>query len=332
MKRTLISFTVFCLALICFVGCTGDSKTISDATLYTFNADSCLEYNAIQSACVSPDVKVHGCSINDFDSLTAIMGTADMPAEDFSMQVSERTLGKAVTANLTFDKENTITNIEITSVNQRPVVGISWKSKTIKQDYHQLVQILERNGAYAVYLPKITSTKDAENFLKNIDGVVLTGGTDINPSRFNQLQSPHGAASINNTRDISDITLARYAIETDIPLIAICRGMQVLNVALGGELIQDIPYDFGQKVISGTISSEKVTDVFSGRISSSDAAVADTGYVMYDETFKKIGPSYDDETGKYVSGSGCEEGHLMVEIDNVLHKGGTHYHGITVDA
>ena len=46
---------------------------------------------------------------------------------------------------------------------------------------------------------------------------------------------------------------------------------------------------------------------------------------------KKIGPSYNQETGEYVKGSGCEEGHLLVLIDNILHRGGDHYHSITVD-
>ena len=289
MKKFLTTLIGFCL-LLSLAGCSDNAKAsyiTSDAILYTFNADGLLEYNATYSAAVSENVVVHGCDITSLDNLSDIMGTADMPAEKLTSKVSNRTLGKAVTANLGFDSENNIVDIEITSVNERPVIGISWKSKNIKSDYHNFVQILERNGAYAVYLPKITNSDKALQVLKNIDGVVLTGGTDINPTHWNELQTPHGSKSINNTRDTSDLLLAKHAIETDTPLIAICRGLQVLNVSLGGGLIQDISYNFGQQVLSGEISADRVTEVVSGRINPDDVPVADPGYEMYDENIKK---------------------------------------------
>ena len=72
------------------------------------------------------------------------------------------------------------------------------------------------------------------------DGLVLAGGGDVNPALFSE--APHstfGAAE--SGRDDYEIELIRLAVERDIPLLAICRGIQVLNVARGGTLVQDIP-------------------------------------------------------------------------------------------
>ena len=75
---------------------------------------------------------------------------------------------------------------------------------------------------------------------KYADGVLLSGGGDIDPALFGE--EPHAAtAEIEPERDRVELTLARWVVERDIPFLAICRGIQVLNVALGGSLLQDIP-------------------------------------------------------------------------------------------
>ncbi len=76
--------------------------------------------------------------------------------------------------------------------------------------------------------------------LADIAGLVLTGGEDIDPALFGQ--TPHPAAGVpHGARDRSELALARTAAELRIPTLAICRGAQLMNVALGGTLIQDIP-------------------------------------------------------------------------------------------
>jgi putative glutamine amidotransferase len=75
--------------------------------------------------------------------------------------------------------------------------------------------------------------------LTDIAGLVLTGGEDVDPARFGQ--QPHAATGApHRARDSYELALARAAFETRVPTLAICRGAQVMNVALGGTLIQDI--------------------------------------------------------------------------------------------
>jgi putative glutamine amidotransferase len=92
-------------------------------------------------------------------------------------------------------------------------------------------------GARAVVLDL---TVAAEDLLKGIDALVLTGGGDVNPALYGAAPHPtyHPAEA---GRDEAELALARGAIESGLPLLAICRGVQVLNVAAGGTLVQDIP-------------------------------------------------------------------------------------------
>ncbi len=76
--------------------------------------------------------------------------------------------------------------------------------------------------------------------LKELDGVLLTGGGDIAPAHYHE--TPHPKANPpDDTRDRFELELATLALERDIPLLGVCRGLQIVNVAAGGTLIQDIP-------------------------------------------------------------------------------------------
>ncbi|HQZ17211.1 MAG TPA: gamma-glutamyl-gamma-aminobutyrate hydrolase family protein [Vicinamibacteria bacterium] len=82
----------------------------------------------------------------------------------------------------------------------------------------------------------------AGEILDNCDGLMLSGGTDVDPEIFGEI--PHTALGrVDGPRDPFEITLAREAVRRDLPVLGICRGLQVLNVAMGGTLIQDIPSD-----------------------------------------------------------------------------------------
>jgi len=79
-----------------------------------------------------------------------------------------------------------------------------------------------------------------EGLLKDLGGLVLSGGGDVDPALFGE--APHPAYSpAEEGRDAAEIALVRAALATKTPVLAICRGVQVLNVAAGGTLIQDIP-------------------------------------------------------------------------------------------
>ncbi len=84
------------------------------------------------------------------------------------------------------------------------------------------------------------ATDDPAALIDTIAGVVLTGGADVDPARYGEPRHPR-VENVSPERDEFEIRLTRLAMEADLPLLAICRGIQVLNVAFGGTLIQDIP-------------------------------------------------------------------------------------------
>lgn len=78
--------------------------------------------------------------------------------------------------------------------------------------------------------------------LKNCDGIVLSGGLDTHPKFYKNkcINYPHAPFEFNEARDVFEINVFNFALEKNIPVMAICRGMQLVNIALGGDLIQDI--------------------------------------------------------------------------------------------
>jgi putative glutamine amidotransferase len=76
--------------------------------------------------------------------------------------------------------------------------------------------------------------------LDRIDGLLLSGGYDVCPGLFGE-ETLNDSVEIDGLRDEAEMPLIRAAVERDIPILAICRGVQILNVALGGTLIQDLP-------------------------------------------------------------------------------------------
>ncbi len=114
-------------------------------------------------------------------------------------------------------------------MSEAPVIGAAW----LKPDYRSA---LEKAGAR---IRELTPADALPAALGDCDGVLLTGGVDLDPSLYGE--SPHPSVQTDRTRDTYEMDLARMALERDLPLLAICRGVQVLNVAAGGSLVQDIP-------------------------------------------------------------------------------------------
>ncbi|MDE2125415.1 MAG: gamma-glutamyl-gamma-aminobutyrate hydrolase family protein [Armatimonadetes bacterium] len=102
------------------------------------------------------------------------------------------------------------------------------------------VQAVQNAGGAPVILPSCSSPEIIERYLGLIDGLLLSGGADIAPGLYGQEQMPC-CGGIDPARDAFELPLVRRAIEQDMPVMGICRGIQVLNVALGGTLIQDLP-------------------------------------------------------------------------------------------
>jgi putative glutamine amidotransferase len=114
----------------------------------------------------------------------------------------------------------------------KPIIGITRCSRL--DDY---VTSIEQAGAVARVLEVSESPRKVVN---EVQGVVLTGGGDVDPVLYGEQRHPT-VDDAEPGRDEFEIDLARRAMQSDLPLLAICRGAQVLNVATGGTLVQDIP-------------------------------------------------------------------------------------------
>ena len=86
---------------------------------------------------------------------------------------------------------------------------------------------------------ELSNSDDPRAVLGTLDGLLLTGGPDVDPSRYGQ--PAHPTTEVAQERDRFELPLTQEAVNRDVPLFAICRGVQVLNVAQGGTLTQDIP-------------------------------------------------------------------------------------------
>lgn len=100
---------------------------------------------------------------------------------------------------------------------------------------------VQRAGGIALLLPPDPLLEqEPDELLDLLDGVIMAGGTDIGPSVYGAEAQPETRSGYEG-RDSFELALARRALERDIPLLGICRGMQLLNVAAGGTLVQHLP-------------------------------------------------------------------------------------------
>ena len=101
------------------------------------------------------------------------------------------------------------------------------------------VQALIQGGALPVLIPIGLGSTDLEQLLDRLDGVLFTGGGDIAPAQYDAPDHP-SLGGVDTSRDELEIALVRLMIERELPFLGICRGLQVINVALGGSLYTDI--------------------------------------------------------------------------------------------
>lgn len=100
---------------------------------------------------------------------------------------------------------------------------------------------IHRAGGIALQVPPIAlSSDDAASLVGRADGVVLHGGGDVDPARYGAGGAHETVYGIDRELDDVEIAIVRAAVDRDVPLLGVCRGAQVLNVALGGSLVQDL--------------------------------------------------------------------------------------------
>jgi putative glutamine amidotransferase len=100
---------------------------------------------------------------------------------------------------------------------------------------------IAKAGGLPVLLPPLaTAPQMVHAFLDRLDGLLLPGGGDVEPARYGQSPTTDSLYGMVGVHDEFDLALTHAAIERDVPILAVCRGMQILNVARGGTLIQDL--------------------------------------------------------------------------------------------
>ncbi len=103
---------------------------------------------------------------------------------------------------------------------------------------YMYVEAIERAGGRALLVPPFTEA--IEETLDALDGLLLSGGSDLDPSTYDQEPHPE-TRGIRLDRDRGELALLGAALARDMPVLAVCRGSQVLNVARGGDLVQHLP-------------------------------------------------------------------------------------------
>jgi putative glutamine amidotransferase len=154
------------------------------------------------------------------------------------------------------------------------------------------VEAVQRAGGVAVMLPPDPGV-DPDQVLDLLDGLILAGGRDIDPAAYGSAPHPE-TDEPRAERDAFEIALARRAMERDLPLLGICRGMQLMNVARGGTLVQDLPEHVGHEdhrrslgtfdgndhpvhLVDGSLAAHAAGEIHHGTLSHHHQGIADLG-------------------------------------------------------
>lgn len=179
----------------------------------------------------------------------------------------------------------------------RPIVGITTYVEDAAWGYWQLlaalipqmyIEMLERAGARPLLVPP--SEEGVDETLDALDGLLLSGGADLDPASYDADPDP-ATNNIRPERDRAELALLEGALARDMPVLAVCRGSQILNVARGGDLVQDLPGAVGDerhRETPGTFSEHPVRIEDGSRLGS---IVPEHGPVMssHHQGFGRIG-------------------------------------------
>lgn len=138
----------------------------------------------------------------------------------------------------------------------RPVIGITtyvaraswgiWEDDVALLPASYLRAVSAAGGTPVLLSPDADVTAAPESVLDLLDGLLLTGGDDVDPSRYGADRHPETKGTVPE-RDDFELALTRGALARRLPVLGVCRGMQILNVARGGTLMQHLPDDVGHE-------------------------------------------------------------------------------------
>jgi len=136
---------------------------------------------------------------------------------------------------------------------QRPMIGITSglnDSKYYQMICREFMDALVHCGALPVLLPLSTDEAVLRAYMDELDGFIFSGGGDVDPLLFGQLPHP-ACGEITPMRDEHELLLMKLLIEESTkPVLGICRGFQVMNIGLGGDVYQDLPSEYPGKLIA----------------------------------------------------------------------------------
>jgi putative glutamine amidotransferase len=141
---------------------------------------------------------------------------------------------------------------QIKENNMKPIIGITSGSSgdesglraTLSEAY---INAIKRAGGIPLIVPYCILADDADEYITRLDGVLFSGGADISPHLYDE-EPVREVASFSSVRDAGEFALIRAAGSQRKPVFGICRGCEVLNVALGGSLFQDIPTQIPESI------------------------------------------------------------------------------------
>jgi putative glutamine amidotransferase len=183
-------------------------------------------------------------------------------------------------------------------MSDRPLIGITSYAQPARWGSWELpaalvplyyVESVERAGGRALVVPP--STDGVEETLDVLDGVVFSGGIDIDPGEYGAERHPMTDPAQAH-RDAGELALLQRALERDIPTLAICRGFQLLNVLRGGELVQHLPESVGHEGHRdelGRFSEHPVTVKEGSRLASILGARHDSVQSSHHQGVRRVG-------------------------------------------
>lgn len=179
---------------------------------------------------------------------------------------------------------STVKTIEAIGCN--PVILDMVRSTDLSYQDNTLVDAVDSHGILLSYLAKEVKTNlwkhsNVEDIVKNVDCIIFPGGSDICPTLWKEEGEWHGIegdTEYSAERDVSDYLLMSYCLEKDIPMFAICRGMQMLSVVSGAKMINDIPTYFASL---GKNDNNTHRDNEKKVFASHDVDIIDTSSLLY---------------------------------------------------
>lgn len=136
-----------------------------------------------------------------------------------------------------------------------PIIGITTYGRNKSGNFYlpsAYVEAVRKAGGVPILLPP--GELNSDKILKIIDGLIFSGGGDIDPALYGGSSHPT-ISRVDSERDAFELTLAKKVLQNETPVLGICRGSQLLNIATGGDLVAHVPDEYGLKVIHDSENS-----------------------------------------------------------------------------